>query len=131
MRKTITSHFWVGHFPDGRRAGKYFAETYDEDGDDTPVSPFARDQGETWYDHDFLEYGFSKSANSIEKLVSGYSYSEQWAAEVARRVADAGLTGVNMFVFIDKGEVAKPRSVKGDGYWLHYLGTIRYRIDEG
>ncbi len=127
MRKTETSHFWVGHFPDGRRVDKYFAEQYEDDG--SPVSEFARDQGERWYDHDFMESGFSKGAKSILKLVKGYSYYEQWAEELARRAADAGLTGVNMFVFISKDQIEKPRSVKGDGYWLHYLGTIKYRID--
>ena len=103
MRETETSHFWVGHFPDGRRVGKYFAETYDEDDDDMPISQFARDQGERFYDHDFMEYGFSKAAKSIEKLAKGYSFHEQWSAELARRAAAAGLTGVNMFVLINKG----------------------------
>jgi hypothetical protein len=46
-------------------------------------------------------------------------------------VADAGLTGVNIFVFINKDEIEKPRPVKGDGYWLRYPGTIKYRVDEG
>ena len=31
-------------------------------------------------------------------------------------------------VFISHYEIEQPRSVRGDGYWLHYLGTIEYRI---
>jgi len=60
--------------------------------------------------------------------VSGYSYYEQWSAELARRAAEAGLTKVNMLLFISKDQIDKPRSVDADGYKLHYLGTIKYRI---
>ena len=122
-----TCHFWVGHLP-RHVADGYFAENYDvEDRDEEPLSPFARDQGVTWYDHDFLEYG-GGDAGSIGELVAGYSYSEQWADELARRVADQGLTGVNFFVFINQEQIAAPRSVQGDGYWLRYMGTIGYRL---
>lgn len=124
MRNKETSHFWVGRLPE-QVAGEYFVETYAED--DTPVSAFARDQGVKWYDHDFLEYGWG-TAPTIHKLVAGYSYSDQWADELARRVAAAGLTGVNFFVFISQDELEQPRSVDGDGYWLRYMGTIEYRI---
>jgi hypothetical protein len=127
--ETETSHFWVGRFPKAL-AETYFAEVYpdDEDRERTPLSAFARDQGEGFYDHDFLEYGFSSRPKPVEKLVEGYSYSDQWGAELARRAAEAGLTGVNWFAFISEGEIERPRSVQGDGYWYHYLGTITYRI---
>jgi hypothetical protein len=121
-----TSHFWVGQFPE-LVAGEYFVETYSGDREDAPISAFARDQGVTWYDHDFLEYGWG-TAPTIQALVTGYSYSDQWADELARRVAAAGLTGVNFFVFIHQDEIEQPRSVNGDGYWLRYLGTIDYPI---
>lgn len=127
--RTETSHFWVGHVPKAVRDG-YFTEVYDETDEErehTPVSAFARDQGVDWYDHDFLEYGWGR-AKTIQKLVAGYSYSDQWAEELARRAAAAALAGVNFFVFISKGEIAKPRSVHGEGYWLYYLGTIRYHV---
>ena len=103
----------------------YFVETRDDE--DTPVSAFARDQGVAYYDHDFLEYGWGK-AGSILDLVSGYSYSDQWGAAFAQRAAKAGLRNVNFFVFITDSEIEHPRSVQGDGYWLHYLGKIEYRI---
>ncbi|MEZ6143727.1 MAG: immunity 22 family protein [Zavarzinella sp.] len=127
MRETETSHFWVGHFP-AALASTYFAEVYEVDRDETPLSAFARDQGERFYDHDFLEYGFSDTAGSAEELVAGYSYSDQWGAEFARRVAAAGLSEVNWFAFISEDEIDRPRSVQGDGYWYHYLGTINYPI---
>jgi hypothetical protein len=126
MRDKETSHFWVGQVPE-RVAGEYFVETYAEDRETTPVSAFARDQGVGWYDHDFLEYGWG-TASTIPELVAGYSYSDQWAEELSRRVAAAGLSGVNFFVFISQDEIEHPRSVDGDGYWLRYMGTIEYRI---
>ena len=126
MRDKEISHFWVGQVPE-HIASEYFAEAYDGDRDDTPVSAFARDQGVTWYDHDCLEYGWG-TCDTIPELVTGYSYSDQWAEELVRRVAAASLTGVNFFVFISRDEIECPQSVSGDGYWLRYMGTIEYRI---
>ena len=126
MKETETCHFWAGHFPE-EIAGQYFVETRNEDDEGAPVSAFARDQGVPYYDHDFLEYGWGK-AEAILDLVSGYSYSDQWGAEFARRASEACLRDVNFFVFITDSEIEHPRSVQGDGYWLHYLGTIEYRI---
>jgi hypothetical protein len=127
VSETATSHFWVGYFPRGK-IPSYFAEVNDEDREGMPLSAFAHDQGEKWYDHDFLEYGLREGAESIQELVAGYSYSDPWADELARRAAAAALSGVNFFVFINAEEIERPRSVKGDGYWLHYLGTIEYSI---
>lgn len=126
MRDTETSHFWVGHLPEDV-ANQYFVEDYSGDREETPISAFARDQGVTYYDHDFLEYGWG-NAGSIQELVDGYSYSDQWAEELARRAETAGLKGCNFFVFISEDEIALPQSVQRDGYWLRYLGTIEYRI---
>jgi hypothetical protein len=131
MEETQTGHFWVGHFRSEEQAADYFAEIWDEEDEDrehTPLSAFALDQGKKWYDHDFLEYGFSGEEKPIEDLVAGYSYSDQWAAEVARRAATANLPRSNLIVFIEHGEIDQPQSVEGEGYWLHYLGTITYRI---
>ena len=125
MRDTETCHFWVGSVPE-KIAGSYFVEDLTGD-DEKPISAFARDQGVTYYDHDFLEYGWGK-ADTIQKLVAGYSYSDQWAEELARRVVEASLTGVNFFVFITQDEIEWPQSVQGEGYWLQYMGTIEYRI---
>ena len=129
MREKETCHFWVGQFPLAV-AENYFAEVWDENDPDrehTPLSAFARDQGVKWYDHDFIEYGWGQ-ADTIQELVKGYSYSDQWAEELARRAAAAGLSGVNVFVFITAEEIEHPRSINCALYWLHHLGTIEYRI---
>jgi hypothetical protein len=116
----------VGQVPQ-QIAGGYFVETYSDNREETPVSAFARDQGVGWYDHDFLEYGWG-TAPTIQQLVAGYSYSDQWADELARRAVAAGLTGVNFFVFLSQDQIERPQSVDGDGYWLRYMGAIEYRL---
>lgn len=131
VRDAETSHFWLGYFPNPAAGAAYFAEVWDaedEDREHTPLSAFARDQGETWYDHDFMEHGYSETEVSLPELVEGHSYSEQWAEELIRRAGAAGLEGVNTLVFISQEEIREPRSVQGDGYWLHYLGTLQYVI---
>ena len=138
MESTQTAHFWLGRFPNVERVAAYFHEVYDDclddadiDGEDwrrTPLSEFARDQGEKWYDHDFMEHGFNPSAASIKELVAGHSYYDQYEDELTRRASELGLEGVNMFVFISEDQIARPRSVEGADYWLRYVGTVTYRI---
>lgn len=126
VRETETSHFWLGRFTEKALAG-YLDEHYDM-GDDVPISRFARDQGERFYDHDFLEHGYYPKAESVREMTDGHSYHEQWADELVRRADADGLVGMNFLIFISKGEIEKPVSVTGDGYELHYLGTIAYRV---
>jgi hypothetical protein len=122
MRESETCHFWVGNFAEGI-AEEYFVE----DRQKSIRSAFARDLDIDYYDPDFIECGWGQ-ADTIEELTKGYSYSDQWASELARRVAAAGLRGVNFFVFITADEIKHPRSAQGNGYSLYYLGTIEYRI---
>jgi hypothetical protein len=131
MVRAQTAHFWVGRFLNGKQVADYFAEVWNEEDEDreyTPLSAFARDQGKKWYDHDFLEYGFSDVVKPIKELAVGHSYSDQWAAELDRRTLATGMGECNMFVFIEEDQIPEPRSVEGDDYSLHYLGTITFRI---
>lgn len=127
MLSTETCHFWLGYFPDVRAMASYFEEHYDGE-DDTPVSTFARDQGETWYDHDFLEIGFSADAASIKELVAGYSYYDQYTEELAERAKQLPLTRINSFVFITESQISAPRTVETDDFQLYYVGKITYQI---
>jgi hypothetical protein len=131
VESTQTAHFWLGYFPNPERVAAYFNEVYDEtdaDREHTPLSEFARDQGEKWYDHDFLEYGLNPFTASITELVAGYSYHDQYAGELTQRAIQLGLSAVNMFVFINEAEIDHPRSIESDDYWLRYVGTVTYRI---
>ena len=131
MPKTENSHFWLGHFPDEQAADAYFTEVWDENDEDyehTPLSAFARDQSIKWYEHDVIEHGFKEGVGSIQELVEGHSYSDQWAEELDRRAKVAGLQRINFVVFINEEEIEQPRSLKADDYYLQYLGTIEYSI---
>jgi hypothetical protein len=130
IRSTETSHFWIGYFPEEQRAEEYFEEVYNEDEDyeNTSLSQFARDQNKKWYDHDFLEYGYKDNCGSIECLVVEHSYYEQWSNELSGRVTQNDLSGFNTIVFISCDQIDIPLTVKGDIYWLYYLGAIEYHI---
>jgi Immunity protein 22 len=130
MAKTETLHFWVGSIPEPV-ASTYFKEVYDENGEDreqTPLSAFAGDQGETWYDHDCLEMGFRTGDQPFAVWFRPHSYSEQWGEELLRRLSAVDLGPIDWFAFIEESQIAAPRSVEGDGYWLRYLGTITVAI---
>lgn len=130
MPGSSTLHFWLGRFPNEERVKRYFDEVWDPDDEDrehTPLSEFGRDQGRFWYDHDFLEHGYREDPGSIAALVEGHSWHEQWATELSRRAAEAGLTSCNTVVFIDQDQIDSPQSITGADYRLHYLGTIRVR----
>jgi Immunity protein 22 len=133
MSGTETCHFWVAWFRDDVRR-TYFKEVHDvadKERQRMPLSSFARDQGEKWYDHDALEIGFRESETSYEQWWRGHSWSDQWTAEVMRRIAAAGISdinSINSIFYIEEGEIKQPRSVNGDGYILHYLGTIKLKM---
>lgn len=127
MNDAETSHFWAGHFPGIDEFTSLFVETYSED--ETPISLFAASQNELFYDHDFLEYGFAEEAKTIEDMIDGYSYSDQWGSTFALLIEELGLKHVNSFVFISGNEIDAPQSVdRGSGIYLRYLGKISYKI---
>ena len=128
MKDIETCHFWAGRFSTPGQFYDYFIETYNESGD-TPISPFAATQNETYYDHDFVEYGYSDCAKSLEELASQYSYADQWLATFAKRINELKLNDINSFVFLTEREISKPESFTlDDGCHLTYIGAISYEI---
>ena len=128
---TETCHFWLGYFPDEDTAYEYFEEVYDENDEDreyTPLSKFAASQGETWYDHDFIECGYNDKARSIGELVEGHSYSDQYAKELEEKSKLLGLSNINFIIFITDREIQNPVSVKNGSFSLNYVGKITYNI---
>ena len=123
------SHIWLGRFSSEGDAKAYFAEHYndgdenDEDGQ-IPFSQFAADQGEWFYDHDWLELGFEENRD-LRALVARHSYSSDYLEEVLSRANSLGLAGqANTFVVADKAEFNHPRSVETKHYQLWYLGEF-------
>ncbi|MGH1542031.1 MAG: immunity 22 family protein [Arenicella sp.] len=117
---------WVGFFDSGYQ-GKYFEEKYNED-DDSPISEFASDQGKIWIDHDFMEVGHKDFPKNISDLVQGYSWSDQYAEELAQRVEDSEITRFNSFVLLDAGQIESPCSVYKKGIDLNYMGRFMVKV---
>ena len=123
--RTMISHLWLGQFgPDAPE--DFFEEQYDRE-DDEPLSQFAASQGETWYDHDFVEISYLDDLQEVRALVDGHSYSESYLDSVVAKAAALGIDQANVFVFADKEQFAGPCSASGPGYQLWYLGEFECR----
>ncbi|MFN8454598.1 MAG: immunity 22 family protein [Anaerolineae bacterium] len=122
------SHLWLGFFATEAALETYFEEKYPDDRDDnTPLNRFAQDQGETFYDHDWVEYSFDSSGD-LRKLIQGHSYSQDYLNQVIALAQARGLTGANTFIMADQAEFTQPKSIEGEGYRLWYLGLFRCNI---
>src|SRR5262245_41484337 len=115
------SHIWLGQFS-REVLDRYFEEHYGDD--DAPLSQFADEQGETRYDHDWVEMSCPYELESVRSLVEGHSYSASYLDLVLAKAAELGITEVNVFILADRGEFSRPRSVSGPGYRLWYLGEF-------
>lgn len=118
------SHIWVGVF-DSDAPDDYFVEQYSDD-DDAPLNRFAAEQGETFYDHDWLEISYLDASESIDvrSFVDGHSYSKDYLDAVVAKTAALGIDRINVFVLADKNEFSDPKTITGDNYRLEYLGKF-------
>jgi hypothetical protein len=89
-----------------------------------PISAFARDQDESFYDHDFLEMTYRKAARNFTNLCSGLSFSAYWLEGAHSAYAVAGIARANTVLLAFGEAIERPRSVSGTGYDLHYLGRF-------
>lgn len=119
-----TSHIWLGNFPSKASLDSYFEETYDEDDDDAPINEFARGQAKPYYDHDWVECGFNPTG-SLRELIVGHSYSADYIDLLIEDAAQQGVKVANTFVMASEEEFPEPKSVKGDGFELFYIGKYK------
>ncbi len=117
-----TVAIWLGRFPSEKKLEKYMAERYSDD-DAKPISAFAADQGQVFYDHDFLEFGFRR-ASSARELLRGASFSTSYLGHVEAAWHSQDLSGVNTVILVWNSEIESPRSVHSREYDLTYLGTF-------
>jgi len=118
-------HFWIGKFPSDVARGVYFDENseFDIDIEDSYLSQFAQDQGEQFYDHDWIEMSSFKP-EELESTVKEHSYSEVWYSKVMDLMAQVPDTDFDTFVMIDAREIAEPRTVDKPNMKLYFLGTV-------
>lgn len=119
-----TSHIWIGLF-ESDAPDDYFEEKYERD-DGEPINRFAEEQGEEFYDHDWIEVSYldADDVRDVRALVDGHSYSIDYIDAVCDRAQTLGLGKINVFVLADKAEFNNPKSVTGQNYRLEYLGQF-------
>jgi hypothetical protein len=116
-----TVSVWLGVFASEKHAEAYFEETYD---DELPISQFAREQGQRFYDHDFVERSFHERTNAVGSLLRGHSFSSSFGTSVTERARERAVPPANTVVLVWNHEVQHPRSVRGSDYSLEFLGTF-------
>ena len=122
---THLSHVWIGVFDDDAPDDD-FEEHDNQDDEDAPLNQFAADQGETWYDHDRVEFSFVDitEAKDVRSLVVGRSYSDDYVDAVVAKAAALDITAINVFVLAEQDEIDHPRSVARAGLRLEFLGEF-------
>lgn len=118
------AHIWVGQFASSKALDKYMEEDEDLDDEDDPISPFAADQKVAFYDHDLVFAQFKKKGTAKE-LVEGWGFPPKAVDSVVKAIEALKLEGLNAIFVADKGEFSKPKSVKGKGYQLWYVGQFK------
>lgn len=118
------AHIWVAQFTSAKALEKYMEEDFDADDDDTPISRFAADQGVGFYDHDLVYAEFLKKATPAA-LIECWGFPAKATAAVVKAVEALGLDGLNTSFIADQGEFEKPKSAKGKGYQLWYVGQFK------
>ena len=119
---------WLGQFVDKAAADSYFEETYPDpvDDEEQPISQFAAAMGETFYDHDFLEWGFHPhGVSDLRTALASHSFSSSYASSVAD--AAAALTEpdqVNLVLLLWGREIKRPISVRTPAMSLVYVGRF-------
>jgi hypothetical protein len=117
------AHIWIGLFDSKKRLEKYMDETYGEDDDETPISEFARDQKQWFYDHDLVYAEYIRKA-TMQSLIEIWRFPEQSVVEVLAAIEKLGPIKANASFIADKDEFKTPGSATGNGYELWYLGQF-------
>ncbi|KAF1006432.1 MAG: hypothetical protein GAK28_02450 [Luteibacter sp.] len=128
MRTTETSHFYLGRVTDPANYAAFLAEHYDREDDEEALSAFYASQGETFCDHDFMETGERAPDLSLKAFFAPHSYASEWSGAVCAAAREHELDDATLLLFISSDQIAAPRSVKGDGFELIYIGSFDYRI---
>ncbi|MBB6583784.1 immunity 22 family protein [Ralstonia solanacearum] len=127
MHKTESSHFYLGRISDTSRFSSFLAEHYGED-ENQPISEFYGSQGEFFCDHDFMETGQREPGASLAEFFAPHSYSEEWSQALCEAARAANLEDANALIFINCEQIKSPRSVRGEGFELVYIGKFEYPI---
>ena len=89
-----TVNIWLGEFDSQARFTSFMEESYSDDDDDAPISQFAASQGETFYDHDWLESYYSEKGQKdlLRHVPSVYLHG------VEAKMGEIGLKNANALI---------------------------------
>jgi hypothetical protein len=114
---------WVGRFKSEHSFDAYLQETYSHDGV-APLSQFAADQNQTFYDHDFVEAGLHDTTDDVSRLLDGHSFANSYIDAASEAFRASGSGSANAVILVFGREIHKPQSVERSTYSLTYLGRF-------
>ena len=117
---------WLCRFPSVEAVDAYFEETYDEENYDRPISQFAADMGERFYDHDYIERGdfHEPPVSDVARVVALHSFSSSYLSQVVEAFRLKPFAPFNTVLLVWNREIAHPVSIAKPGRTLHYLGRF-------
>jgi hypothetical protein len=114
---------WVGRFASAADLDAYLDETRNDDRDE-PISFFAADQNQRFYDHDFVEAEFHPTTSDFAKLIAGHSFAHSYLSPAATAFKSSGCRTANTVILAFDGTIDAPRSSERTWYSLTYLGRF-------
>jgi hypothetical protein len=115
---------WVGSFASAKAVEEYFNETYGQD-DGIPISSFAAEMGQWFYDHDFVYQEFhDPPAQTLEEALERWSQLSWAHARMLQAFRASPCTPFNLFLVAFGQSIERPKSVDQPGRRLHYLGRF-------
>ncbi len=126
---------WVGRFANRGAFSTYFSEEFDEEADERPISQFAADVGQPFYDHDAIEMAFHSRARSLGDMLAPHSGATSFveAAQTAFDQRDWSRTAgrINTIILAYDAAIDRPVTIERPGYWLVYLGRFNCDLMAG
>ncbi len=123
------AHVWIARFASEDDLDEYMEETFADENDDSedveepPISRFAADQGEQFYDHDMVYAQFHAQPDA-RTLIEGWGFPDDAIEAVLNVIGRLNAKDANTCFVADKDEFTEPKSVQGDGYELWYIGQF-------
>src|SRR5689334_6060727 len=123
MGELDTAHVWAASFSSPAAAEQLFEEHYGADG--TPISEFARCQGEWFYDHDWLYFEKIEDGD-VSAMLRASGVPEHNASAIGRAWAERVPLEFDTIVVAAAEDFAQPRSCEIGQGRLILLGTFAH-----